>query len=75
MRAILNAACPSLGDFIFTDAKWWKTKNFIDSYDNEGSSERGREISDWIYNNAETFNNFVILYDLADMRPLQDSLV
>ena len=75
MRAILNAACPSLGDFILTDEKLWKTQNFVISYDNEGSSERGLEISGWIYNNAATFNNFVILDYLPDMMPLQDSLV
>jgi hypothetical protein len=39
------------------------------------TSDRGREIKNWIDNHETKFNNFVIIDDMADMRPLQESLV
>lgn len=74
MEAILNAACAGLGDLVLQDDKWWRTREWVFSEDREDTSDRGREIQHWI-NNALPFNNFVILDDMADMRPLQDSLV
>lgn len=74
LEAILNAACPSLGDLILEDAVWWKTRSWVHS-DDVNTSDRGREIQHWIFNNMTRFNNYVILDDMADMRPLQDNLV
>ena len=75
MRAILNSACPALGDFTLDDIVWWCTRSWVYSDDNDNTSDRGREISHWIYNNYYKFNNLVIIDDMADMRPLQESLV
>lgn len=77
MRAILNANCPNLGNYVWPSNIWWRTTT--NSYTNfEEScitSDRGREIRNWIQNHESEFNNFCILDDMADMRPLQDSLV
>lgn len=75
MRAILNAACPALGDLIVDDKDWWCTRSWVHSDDDDNTSDRGREITHWIYNNASKFNNLVIIDDMADMRPMQGSLV
>lgn len=74
VRAILNASCPSLGDLIVDDKDWWCTRSWVHS-DDDDTSDRGREITHWIYNNAYKFNNLAIIDDMADMRPLQESLI
>lgn len=75
MRAILNSTCPALGDVILDDIVWWCTCSCVYSEDKDNTSDRGREISHCIYNNYSKFNNLVIIDDMADMRPLQESLV
>lgn len=75
LEAILNAACPGLGDLIIEDEVWWKTRSWVHSDDDKNTSDRGREIEHWIFNNITRFNNYVILDDMHDMRPLQDNLV
>jgi len=75
MEAILNAACPNLGDYIWQNHVWWKTRSWVYSDEDGKTSDRGREIQHWIENNIDRFNNFVVLDDMADMRPVQDSLV
>jgi hypothetical protein len=74
-QALLNAACPGLGELVWDDERWWKTVNGTVSDKWSDTSERGREIEDWIDKNNNAVNNFVILDDMADMRPLQDNLV
>lgn len=75
MEAILGAACPSLDRYIWPHFKDWRTSSF--DFQNEASdtSDRGREIKRWIDEHETDFNNFVILDDMADMRPLQANLV
>lgn len=77
MMAILNASCPGLGELILQDPKWWKTAPWVhcDNERERETSDRGREIENWIFNNSSRFNNYVILDDMDDMRPLQDNLV
>ena len=45
MRAILNAACPALGDLIVDDKDWWCTRSWVHSDDDDNTSDRGREIT------------------------------
>lgn len=75
MQAILNANCPNLGNYIWHSKQWWRTVTHVHTDDWMQTSDRGREIRNWIQNHETDFNNFVILDDMADMRPLQDSLV
>jgi hypothetical protein len=53
----------------------WKTSDFDFETGWSDTSDRGREIKRWIDAHETVFNNFCILDDMADMRPLQDSLV
>lgn len=75
MQAILNAACAKLGDYIWQSHEWWRTTNCAYEIGVSDTSDRGREIKHWIDKHETQFNNFCILDDMADMRPLQDSLV
>jgi hypothetical protein len=77
MEAILNAACSKLGNYIWNSDIWWKTADhsFTDFETQSSTSDRGREIKNWVDNHQTKFNNFVILDDMGDMRPVQDSLV
>jgi hypothetical protein len=75
MRAILNAACPNLGNYIWQSHHHWRTSDFDFEPGWSDTSDRGREIKRWIDFHETEFNNFVILDDMADMRPLQASLV
>lgn len=75
LEAILNANCPGLGDLILPDELWWKTRSWKHSEDSSVTSDRGRGIEHWLFNNTSRFNNYVILDDMCDMRPLQDRLV
>lgn len=75
MQAILSANCPNLGNYIWPSIHWWRTTVCAYEIGVSDTSDRGREIKDWIDNNETKFNNFVILDDMADMRPLQDGLV
>jgi hypothetical protein len=75
MRAILNANCPRLGEYIWRSNVWWKTRDYVHTAEWQQTTDRGREIQNWITLHETEFNNFVILDDMADMRPLQDSLV
>jgi hypothetical protein len=74
IEAILSAACPGLGVLVWEEGDWWRTRGWVYSND-DSTSDRGREIQEWIMANATRFNNFVVLDDMADMRPLQDNLV
>lgn len=76
MEAILGASCPNLDRHMFRSNEWWRTTNcaWEEGFDDQ-TSDRGREIKHWIDNNDTYFNNFVVLDDMADMRPVQDSLV
>lgn len=75
MQAILNANCPNLGNYIWPSAQWWRTVTHVHTDDWQQTSDRGREIRNWIQNHETKFNNFVILDDMMDMRPLDDNLV
>lgn len=75
LEAILGAACPGLGELIVSDEVWWKTRSWVHSDDDSNTSDRGREIEHWIFNNMSKFNNYVVLDDMHDMRPLQDNLI
>jgi len=75
MRAILNANCPNLGNYVWHSEVWWRTTTCAYEHGITDTSDRGREIKNWIDNHEEAFNNFVILDDMADMRPVQDNLV
>lgn len=75
MQAILNAACPNLGNYIWPHHKHWRTTDFDFECGWSETSDRGREIKRWIDANETLFNNFVVLDDMADMRPVQSSLV
>lgn len=76
MEAILNAACSGLGDLIWQHNSDWCTPIHVWTEEYNNTSDRGREIHSWVMGSNETkFNRFVILDDMFDMRPLQDSLV
>jgi hypothetical protein len=74
-QAILDAACPGLGDLLWEDKLWWKTSSFVVANEWLETSDRGREVINWVENNCTQFNNFAVLDDMTDMRPVQDSLV
>jgi hypothetical protein len=72
IQAILNAACPKLGRYMFMDERWCTpSHNGGDGFE----FGRGREIQSWIRNYSAEFNRFVILDDDSDMDPYMDSLV
>lgn len=75
MQAILNAACQGLGNLIWPSHHWWRTSCCAWEEGVSDTSDRGREIKNWIDMHETKFNNFCIIDDMADMRPLQDSLV
>ena len=75
MEAILSAACPNLGRYIWQDSSHWRTGDWAYEEGITETSDRGREIKLWIDEHETEFNNFVVLDDMADMRPVQDSLV
>lgn len=75
MEAILNASCPNLGNCIWPSSTHWRTCDWSYEEGVTNTSDRGREIKKWIDEHETKFNNFCILDDMADMRPLQDSLV
>lgn len=75
MEALLNAAYPNLGSFIWPSHQWWRTINAVGGDDWRDTAPRGREIRNWIERHETKFNNFCILDDMDDMRPYQDSLV
>jgi hypothetical protein len=78
MQAILDANCPNLGSkYMWQSEHWWRTATNVYTDFEEAcvTTDRGREIKNWIDNHETKFNNFCILDDMADMRPLQDSLV
>jgi len=72
MKAILGAACPRLGNYMYTDERW-RTVSLNGVPINEHG--RGKEIKQWIDKYSSTFNKFVILDDDSDMEPLMDSFV
>lgn len=72
IKAMLNAVCPQLGNFMYTDARWC-TESFNGvTIDQHG---RGKEIQAWINKYSKTFNGFIIIDDDSDMEPLMDSLI
>lgn len=75
MEAILNANCPRLGEYIWNDSLYWRTCDFIIPNEHDSTSDRGREIKHWIQNHETDFANFCVIDDMADMRPVQSSLV
>jgi hypothetical protein len=72
IRGILDAACPKLGSFMYSDDKWCTPSH---NGGNGYEFGRGREIHSWIRNYSTEFNRFVILDDDSDMEPYMDSLV
>ena len=75
IEAILNAACAGLGDLVWNDEKWWRTTLWPYEGALGETSDRGREILHWLSNSGVLLNNYVILDDMADMRPLNESLI
>jgi hypothetical protein len=75
MESILAAACPNLDRFFWQCNTHWRTGNMAYEEGITETSDRGREIKQWIDNHETKFNNFVVLDDMADMRPVQDNLV
>ena len=67
MQAILGAACPRLGTYMYSDERWCTISS--------DSGYRGEEIKAWIDKYPTTFNRFVILDDDSDMEPLMDNFV
>lgn len=67
IRAILSAACPRLGRYMFYGEKWCTIRS--------DTGYRGKEIKHWIDKYSIEFNKFVILDDNSDMEPLIDSFV
>lgn len=74
MQAVLNAACPNLGNKMFFDAKW-RTVSGVVSNEENFDDGRGWEIKQWLDTHSSEFNNFVILDDDSDMEPLMSSFV
>lgn len=76
IAAILGAVCPNLDRYIWNKDEMWCTPRYIPPANEfDKTSDRGREIKHWIDCHPEDFNNFVIIDDMANMRPLQDNLV
>lgn len=75
MEAILSANCPNLGRYIWRSHEHWRTSDFDFETGVSDTSDRGREIKRWIDLHETEFNSFVVLDDMADMRPVQSSLV
>ena len=73
MQSVLNAACPSLGSYIWNSQTNWRTPTHV--FVDDRRSCRGDEIADWIARHSSEFNNFCILDDDADMGHLMESLV
>jgi len=73
IKAILNAACPNLGQYVIENNEAWKTVS-LSGVTTEDHG-RGKEIYWWIKEHSSEFNNFVILDDDADMEPLFDNFV
>lgn len=75
MKAILGAACPSLDRYIWPHHKHWRTSDFDFETGVSETTDRGREILRWVNEHETQFNNFVVLDDMGDMRPVQHALV
>lgn len=74
MEAILSANCPRLGEYVWQSNVWWRTPTFAVRY-SQHDTNRGREIKNWLDANSNKFNNFCVIDDMSDMRPVQSSLV
>jgi hypothetical protein len=72
IQAILGAACPALGRYMYSDDRWKTGSRKGCTLEERG---RGKEILDWINTYSTEFNNFVILDDDSDMEPLLDNFV
>jgi hypothetical protein len=73
--AILDAACPRLGRYLWPDNEDWRTVSYVPNDDFGSNTDRGREILDWVKRHETEFNNFVVLDDMMDMRPVDHALV
>jgi hypothetical protein len=74
IQSVLNAACPSLGNFVWNSQTWWRTTSNVFSNDS-GNCNRGLEINHWMNNHEDEFEHFVILDDNSDMEPHMNKLV
>lgn len=75
-QTILGAACPGLGKFVYNDQHHFRTVSWVFSEEQRiYVSDRGVEIQQWLLDNEGEWNNFVVIDDMADMRPVQDHLV
>jgi hypothetical protein len=72
LQAILNAACPGLGNKMYMDDRWCTPSFNGCTADKFG---RGKEIEAWVKTNCQSFNRFVIIDDDSDMEPYMESLV
>jgi hypothetical protein len=76
MEAILDAACPNLGRHMVQDSVYWCTSRFVpDTALYCTSTDRGREVMDWVTTAPYSVSNFVVLDDMADVSPVMDNLV
>ncbi len=73
MKAILNASCAGLGDYIYDDIKHWCTP--ISCMNDAPENRRGYEIKEWIRANDTNMKMFIILDDDSDIAPYQDYFV
>lgn len=76
MQAVLGAACPGLDRFVYPDQDHWRTVSYVFSEEMQiYTSDRGREIAKWLSDNKNVWKDFVVIDDMADMRPVMDRLV
>lgn len=74
IQSVLNAACPSLGEYVWNNQTWWKTPCHL--YDSvHANTSRGMEIKNWIDNHTDEIGYFAIIDDNSDMDELVDYLV
>jgi hypothetical protein len=70
-EAILNAACPNLGQYVYRSDEWWRTTQGLEHYPDE-DNRRGEEIKHWIKHNDLNTKMFIILDDDSDIAPYQN---
>lgn len=75
MMSLLGAACPGLGHHVWQHQSYWRTNDLCWMTKREDESDRGAEIDQWLHHMQFEINRYVILDDMADMRPHQDALV
>jgi hypothetical protein len=74
-RAILNAACPNLGNYVFYDEIGWRTPSFNNETYPDPKNRRGYEIKEWLRKYDLWTRMFIILDDDSDIAPFEDFYV